>query len=67
MYDWEFVWNIIDRGRGISGGKAARDGVATDKILVYEEGVGGDSLSPYSLRIILVKYGLYWIFLWCRL
>ena len=38
------AWDSIDSrkgGEGISGAKAAPDGVATEGILVYEEGGGG--------------------------
>ena len=62
MYDWGLIWDSIGRGWGrqaVSRGKAARDGVATGGVLVYEEGGGGYSLWPYLLRVIFNKYGFY--------
>ena len=59
MYHWEFLCDCVDKvwGReGIICGKAASDSVATESILVYEEGGGGYGSSPCLLRMIMNKY-----------
>ena len=60
LYDWGLVWDGIDIGRGgegICGEKTAPDGVATERMLVNEEGGGGYYVRPYLLKIIMDIYG----------
>ena len=69
IYYGGLVWDSIDRGRGgegISGGKAAPDGVATEGILVNEEGDGGCVIRPYLLKIIMNIYGFRFDIYYCR-